>query len=112
LYKFSLLDNTIRIAKFIVTANGEKSLAYDEDKATLMAADRDGTVTAIDPETYADVLWMDGITVPDSTDPYAEAIKIYEMGEATYKARQTLAEKSKNEQLRADLDYVMLMGGL
>lgn len=41
-----------------------------------------GTVTALDTSNHE---WLDGIEVADVPDTYAEAVKIFEMGEEAYK---------------------------
>ena len=42
--------------------------------------------------------------VGDSPNTYAEAIKIYEMGEAEYNRQKTFEQAKRADQLRADLD--------
>lgn len=53
------------------------------EEADAIAVRTGGTVTALDTSAYA---WMDGIKVADVPNTYAEALKIYEMGEMAYKA--------------------------
>ena len=40
-----------------------------------------GSVTTLDTTAYE---WLDGIEVDDVPDTYAEAVKLYEMGQAAY----------------------------
>lgn len=57
--------------------------------------------------------WMDGLTVPDGTvSPYNEAVRIAELGEDAYLREVARAKSTDTAQLRADVDYIMLMGGL
>ena len=68
-----------------------------------------GTVIALDTSTYE---WLDGIEVDDVPNTYGEAIRIYNMGETAYKEELAFKSAKNFEQIRADLDYLMLMGGL
>lgn len=55
---------------------------------------------------------MDGIEVADVPDTFAEAIRIYEMGPTAYAQKVAFDASKEADQLRADLDYMMLLGGL
>lgn len=56
--------------------------------------------------------WLEGLEVPNSSNPMIEAIELYKLGENGYKQKLLFEENKRNEQLRADIDYIMLMGGL
>lgn len=79
------------------------------EEADTVAEQTGGIVTTLDTAAYE---WMDGLTMPDVTDTYGEAVKVYEMGQAAYERQVAFEAAKKANQLRADLDYVMLMGGL
>ncbi len=64
-----------------------------------------GKATELDVSSYE---WLDGIRVADVPDTYAEAVRICEMGQEAFEAE---TRSNAVEKLRADLDYVMLMGG-
>ena len=121
MYFFRLNGRAIEVIRYIITGSDnscrkdgvdhteqivEFACSYED---ALVISNRIGGVIS---DADCDCEWMDGIIIDDDVDPASRAIEIYEMGEAAYKAQQVLVEKSKNEQLRADLDYVMLMGGL
>lgn len=78
-------------------------------EAQSFAEANEGTLIEIDTVSYE---WLDGIIVADVPNTFAEAIKIYELGQDGYERMLAFEASKKNEQLRADLDYVMLMGGL
>ena len=52
-----------------------------QEEANAVAERTGGTVTTLDTTTYE---WLDGIEVADVPDTFAEAVKIYEMGQAAY----------------------------
>lgn len=52
-----------------------------QEESDAIAERTGGTVTALDTTEYE---WLDGIEVADVPDTFAEAIKIYEMGQAAY----------------------------
>ena len=81
----------------------------NQEEAQSFATANQGALTEIDTTAYQ---WLDGIVVADTPNTFAEAIKIYELGQAGYEKMLAFEASKKNEQLRADLDYVMLMGGL
>lgn len=80
-----------------------------QEEAQAVAAQYGGTVTPLDSSAYD---WMDGLEVADVPDTYAEAMRIYELGQEAYTRQADLKQRSQSEQLRADLDYIMLMEGL
>ena len=64
-------------------------------------------------ENGHDYDWMDGLTIPEGTvSPYNEAVRIAELGEDAYLREVAWAKSTDQAQLRADVDYIMLMGGL
>lgn len=82
-YPFRMYGRIIQIYRYKVEYTDESAstatLAYcctDEE-----AKDINGTVTKLDTSNYE---WLDGIEVADVPDTFAEAIKIYEMGESAY----------------------------
>ena len=52
-----------------------------QEEANAIAERTSGTVTALDTSEYE---WLDGIEVSDVPDTFAEAVKIYDMGQAAY----------------------------
>lgn len=57
-----------------------------QEQAAAVAADHEGsTVTQLDSAAYE---WLDGIEVADVPDTYAEAVKLYETGQAAYEAEK------------------------
>lgn len=53
-----------------------------QEQAAAVAADHEGsTVAELDSAAYE---WLDGIEVADVPDTYAEAVMLYEMGQAAY----------------------------
>jgi hypothetical protein len=108
-YPFRMYGRIIQIYRYKVEytdkSTGNAMLAYcctDEE-----AKDINGTVTKLDTSNYE---WLDGIEVADVPDTFAEAIKIYDMGETAYK--EQLAVPTESEQLRADMDYLAVMMGV
>lgn len=81
---------------------------HTQEEAQAVANRKRGTVSELDASSYQ---WMDGLEVTDVPDTYAEAVKLYEMGEAAYQRQVAFDAAKRADQLRADLDYVMLMGG-
>lgn len=77
---------------------------YEEAEA--VAELKDGIVSALENPLE----WMDGLEVADVKDTYAEALKIAEMGKEAYERQQAFKQSQRPEKLRADLDYMMLMG--
>lgn len=62
-----------------------------------------GTVTALDATEYE---WLDGLEMPDVPDTYAEAIKVYEMGEEAYREQ---AEQLPTDERVAALEEAVAM---
>lgn len=57
-----------------------------QEQADAVAESYEGsTVTELDSSAYE---WLDGIEVADVPDTYAEAVKIYEMGQVAYEAER------------------------
>lgn len=56
-----------------------------EQAATVAEAREGSTVTQLDSSAYE---WLDGIEVADVPDTYAEAVKLYEAGQAAYEAEK------------------------
>lgn len=107
---YQIVGNVIQVIKYSITLDDVTKYGITEGEANAVAKVMgDGAIVTRINSEYG---WMDGAIIRNTTDPAMEAARIYEMGEAAYKAQLALVEKSKNEQLRADLDYVMLMGGL
>lgn len=66
----------------------------------------------VTPLPPSDDEWMDGIEVPDVPDTRAAADAIYKMGKEAWEFQKQLETAQRPEKLRADIDYVMLMGGI
>lgn len=81
----------------------------NQEEAHSFATANQGTLTELDTTDYQ---WLDGIVVADMPNTFAAALKIYELGQDGYERMLAFETSKKNQQLRADLDYVMLMGGL
>lgn len=67
---------------------GEQRTEYcntQEQAAAVAEAHEGSTVTQLDSAAYE---WLDGIEVADVPDTYAEAVKLYEAGQAAYEAEQ------------------------
>lgn len=103
-YPFSMYGRMIQIHRYKVSyqeeilgtvENGEPALETAErvrpcntrEQAEAVAAAHRGAITELDSSAYE---WLDGIEVANVPDTYAEAVKLYEMGQAAYEA-----EKSK-----------------
>ncbi len=99
-YPFRLYGREIQIYRFSVTYEEEMpwldedgaeesrtQIEYcnTESEAAAVAEAHNGEVTALDSSAYE---WLDGIEVADVPDTYAEAVKIYEMGQAAYEAER------------------------
>lgn len=67
-----------------------------EQAEAVAAAHEGSTLTELDSSAYE---WLDGIEVADMPDTYAEAVRIYEMGQAAYEAE--LAKPTPEEQTAA-----------
>lgn len=113
-YPFSLYGNQIKVHRFLV--NYTYTLEYKElpkiaeddfettivpiikteecknsrafptrEEAEDFKAHNGGEIQELDTSAYE---WLDGIKVADVPDTYAEAVKLYEMGQAAYEALQ------------------------
>lgn len=121
-YPFRVYGRTVEVYHFQIDyteerigENGEveqvPSVRYchSREEADAVAFQTGGTVTDLDATAYE---WLDGLVMPDVPGTYGEAIKVYKMGEVAYQRTVSFEAAKQNEQIRADLDYVMLMGGL
>lgn len=112
-YPFTLYGRMIQIHRYKVTYNeeilgtvedGEPVLQTVErvrrcntrEQAEAVAAAHNGIITELDSATYE---WLDGIEVADVPDTYAEAVKLYEAGQAAYEAE--LSKPTPEEQAAA-----------
>lgn len=103
-YPFRMCGRVVQVYRYEVeyseeimgtNAEGEPALETAErvrpcntrEQAEAVAAAHHGAITELDSSAYE---WLDGIEVADVPDTYAEAVKLYEMGQAAYEA-----EKSK-----------------
>lgn len=110
-----ILDNrTVKVALYELSVIDDSGkLIYKKPCLTMKEAEAEievypkSTVTELDNPPK----WMDGIQVTGN-NPWEQAVVIYEMGEEAYKASLRREQSTNPEQLRADLDYVMLMGGV
>lgn len=118
MYLFRMCGRIVQIYRYqayhleIVNPEEEPELVtsyYPTLEEAEAVTSEDDTLTELDTSTYE---WMDGIEVPDVDDTYAEAVKIYDMGKEAYMRQLSLKKNQTTAQLRADLDYVMLMEGL
>lgn len=113
MYPFMVVNNTVKIPQYrIEVKETEDSDTYtilceSEEESTYYSSiyPESKVMPIVDPPT-----WMDGIQV-SGENPWEQAVAIYEMGEEAYKASVRREQVTNLEQLRADLDYVMLMGG-
>ena len=112
MYPFRMYGQIVQLYHYKVdyTENEEPKTRYfpTEEEANYIANEMSGTVNEYDSTAFA---WMEGLDVGDSPNTYAEAIKIYEMGEAEYNRQKAFEQAKRADQLRADLDYILLMGG-
>lgn len=101
MYPFRMYGRTIEINRYSVTyqeqppslpqLDGEEILEQEsierieyvptQEEANAIAERTGGTVIALEASEYE---WLDGIEVADVPDTFAEAVKIYEMGQAAY----------------------------
>lgn len=80
-----------------------------EEEADDIAQRYNGVKSAL---TLFDDEWMDGLEVADVPDTYAEAMRIYSLGEQVYKQQIEDNKKRNAEQLRADIDFLSIMTGV
>lgn len=104
-YPFRMYGRIVEAYRFKATSTTGEVSYYTNQKE---AASFGGIVDPFD-NTF---MWMDGIEVEDVPDTFSEAVKIYEMGQDAYQRKKAFDTAKDTEKLRADLDYVMLMGGL
>ena len=98
MYPFRMYGRIIEINRYSIThqeqfpelpqLNGEENPVQKvteyvptQEEVNAIAERTGGTVTALDTSEYE---WLDGIEVADVPDTMAEAVKIYEMGQAAY----------------------------
>lgn len=109
---FRMYGRTVEVLHYKIdyTEDEEQRTDYaaTEDEANEIAKNTGGVVSAL---SASDDEWMDGMEVDDVPDTYGEAMRIYGLGESAYTAEMQAAESSTSAQLRADIDYIMLMGG-
>lgn len=112
-YPFRMSGQTVEVYRYQVDyASEDRAVtAYcpTQEEAQAVAEQTDGQITALDTSAYE---WMDGLAMPDVPDTYAAALEVYQMGEAEYRRKMAFEAAKRADQLRADLDFVMLMGGL
>lgn len=102
-YPFLMYGRIIQIYRYSVTYQDEYEWLDDggvpetsaeshveycntQEQAEAVAAAHEGsTITELDSAAYE---WLDGIEVADVPDTYAEAVKLYEMGQAAYEAEK------------------------
>lgn len=90
MYPFRMYGRIIEINRYSVTYQEQfpeqepierTEYVPAQEEANAIAERTGGTVTALDTSEYG---WLDGIEVADVPDTFAEAIKIYDMGQAAY----------------------------
>lgn len=108
-----MYGNRVEILRYQVdyTENEEQRTVYaaTEEEADDIAQRYRGVRSAL---ALFDDEWMDGMEVADVPDTYAEAIKIYALGEQAYKQQVESSKKQGAEQLRADIDFISAMTGV
>ena len=117
-YPFRMSGQTVEVYRYQVDYTETSPAGEPEartsylltlEEAQAVAEQTGGTITSLDVSIYE---WMDGLIMPDVPDTYGEAVKVYQMGKAEYRRKLAFETAKRSEQIRADLDYVMLMGGL
>ena len=110
---FRMYGNQVEILRYQVdyTENEEQFAAYaaTKEEADEIAKRYNGVKSALVP---SDDEWMDGLEVADVPDTYAEAMRIYSLGEQAYKQQVEDGKKQNAEQLRADIDFISIMTGV
>ncbi len=98
MYPFSMYGRIVQIHRFKVTyieefkwpdedgvfeTHTETHTEYcnTKEQAQAVAERTGGAISQLDSSAYE---WMDGIEIADVPDTYAEAVTIYEMGQAAY----------------------------
>lgn len=112
-YPFSLNGRTIHIDRYSVSYQ-EKLLHVAEDGNIVSTIEDKVQYCNTEPWAHniaerfhgeilklntADYEWLDGIEVADVKNPYAEAVRIFEMGQAAYEAE--LSKPTPEEQAAA-----------
>ena len=110
---FRMYGRKVEILKYQIsyTENEEQRTEYaaTEDEANEIVERVNGTVTALEA---GDDAWMDGIEVDDVPDTYAEAMKVYEAGEAAWLAAQNQpTEAERLAALESAMLAMMMTGG-
>jgi len=117
-YLFRMYGNEIQVIRYMTT-HTEIEYIYNEEThmrepheyeakyyfTTLEQAQKDGEPIKLDYEPFE---WLDGILTKDTENTYAEAIKIYEMGEEAYKKSLLQENAQTNEQLYSDVSQCIL----
>lgn len=87
----------------------ERTMRFNTEQEAQAFAERfNGSIQTLDTTTYE---WIDGIETPDASNTFAEAVKIYDMGQAAYETQQQ-TPKDNIERLRADIDFLAVMTGV
>ena len=76
-------------------------IAELEDKGITYKTDK------IDNDGYE---WIDGVELPVGSNEEAE--KVISMGEEQYRYKKSIDERTSPEQMRADIDLIMIVGDL
>ncbi len=103
--------------KYTISAENEAGIERIEmtdytpsyDEAMYLSEKYGGKVFMLSAVSYG---WIEGVEVPDVPDTMKAAMEIYDMGKDAYLAKKNIDETATPHQLRADLDFAMLMGGL
>ena len=110
---FRMYGNQVEVLLYQVdyTENEEQFTVYaaTEEEADEIAKHYNGVKSAL---ASAGDEWMDGLEVADVPDTYAEAMRIYSLGEQVYKQQVEDSKKRNAEQLRADIDFLSVMTGV
>ena len=110
---FRMYGNQVEVLRYQVdyTENEEQFTVYaaTEEEADEIAQRYNGVKSAL---ALADDEWMNGLEVADVPDTYAEAMRIYSLGEQAYKQQIEDSKKRNAEQLRADIDFLSIMTGV
>lgn len=110
---FRMYGNRVEVLRYQIDyiENEEQHITYaaTEEEATEIAARFNGTISTF---ALSDDEWMDGMEVANTSDSYAEAMKIYELGEQAYNRKIADQKKQDVAQLRADIDFLSAMTGV
>ncbi len=114
-YPFQLHDGSVELlryeARYTDRETGEEeslgcpTQAAAQEAVERWAVDGKGTVTALDVSTLE---WLEDL----EADSFDEALAIYELGEAAYRAKLADAAQKSPDQLRADVDFISAMTGV